>query len=408
MSRHLTDQQVQSYRKLPLQDLLEMEAHVAKCEGCRIRLSRSLTDSAEVLNSYFAEREPDHLVFEQLKAYVDGFLDETDREMMESHLSLCQQCAEDEADLRRTKQDLLAAPLDGNPSFLSQARFLWKSPEYSFAFRAVTMAAAAALVALLAGFPYRGSMKKDLQTQNQELKERIQILEKSQKPEAAGEKTFLVSLLDGNSLVRMDESGALYGLDVYPKAYHDRIRAVFAHASLPSPPWLRDLGGPNGIVRGETGAEPGKFEVIRPVGVVVESDRPLFQWKSCPGASHYQVKIYGSKFQVVASSPDLNSRSWSPSASLDRGEIYSWQVDAFTRDGIVTVPLAPAPEAKFKVLEQHKAQELEEIRSRNPGAHLLLAALYAENGLLEEAGRELEGLKKANPDSMFVTKLAVK
>jgi hypothetical protein len=48
---------------------------------------------------------------------------------------------------------------------------------------------------------------------------------------------------------------------------------------------------------------------------------------------------------------------------------------------------------------------LNDARKRFPNAHLLLAALYARAGVLEEARKELKILESANPGSPLVPQL---
>jgi len=417
---HLTEEQIRLYRKLPAEELFSVDHHLSLCEDCRNRLAESQKSMKQIpeLRSYFSTPEPDHLLFEQLKAYVDSTLNETDREIIESHLSLCNQCEQDTADLRQIRSDLLTFRQSNKRSFTNQVLFLWRSPEFSAVFRTVSLAAAAAFVALLAGIILRGpedefrAKLEEITDQNQKLEEELRELERKNRtledkvPESNTRK-LLVSLMDGKSRIEMDEGGNVYGAGAYPEGYRDRIQTVISSGSLTTPPWLRDLGHPGGTVRGED-KESGRFEVLSPVGVVVELDRPKFRWNSVKGASQYQVKIYDNRFRIVTSSPALHSSTWTPSAHLKRGQVYSWQVDALTEGGKITAPLSPAPEAKFKILDEQKLLELERIRREARGSHLVLAVLYTEYGLIAEATKELEELKKANPDSLFAGNLAVK
>ncbi len=56
--------------------------------------------------------------------------------------------------------------------------------------------------------------------------------------------------------------------------------------------------------------------------------------------------------------------------------------------------MPPAPEAKFKVLEQSQANELERIKKTAANSPLTLGVLYAQAGLLNDAEREFETLLK--------------
>ena len=69
------------------------------------------------------------------------------------------------------------------------------------------------------------------------------------------------------------------------------------------------------------------------------------------------------------------------------------------------MPRPPAPQAKFHVLDQTKANELTKAKRAYGSSHLTLGLLYAEAGLLREAEHEFRLLQKANPQSEIVKKL---
>lgn len=419
MTLHLTEEQILNYRTLDADKLFAVENHLLNCEQCRNRLSEfeNKKDRSAVLRAYIQPSESDHLLFEQLQAYIDGELDETDQEIIESHLSLCNQCREDAADLRKTSQEL-TSPQIAKPSFGNQVLYLWRSPQYSAAFKTVSLAALAAFVALLAGLIFRTPQNdyqaklNEAQQQNRKLQEQVRELETKNKkleqnPAATNPKPLLLSLLDGKERIEMDQAGNIYGTGSYPEPYRNRIQEVISKGNLQNPDWLNDLGS-SSVIRGETNVEKKEFAVITPVGVVVESDLPAFQWTAQRNAQKYQVKVYDNRFQLVAESPELKTLTWVASKPLQRGKFYSWKVDAITTTETITAPLMPAPEAKFKILEETKLKELEQIRAQAPDSHLLKAIAYTEAGLIQEAAKELEELRKANPDSVFVQKLSVK
>ena len=90
---------------------------------------------------------------------------------------------------------------------------------------------------------------------------------------------------------------------------------------------------------------------------------------------------------------------------LKRGEVYVWQVTA-TKDGLeITSPSAPMPEARFKILEKAKAGELQRLAKEYRDSHLILGAIYAHNGLLDEAEREFQMALNKNQDADKARKL---
>jgi hypothetical protein len=74
----------------------------------------------------------------------------------------------------------------------------------------------------------------------------------------------------------------------------------------------------------------------------------------------------------------FRATKWTIPSSLPLGAVYTWQVTAI-RDGVeVKSPVQPAPEARFKILEQAKVDELERVRRAHPNSHSILGTLYAE------------------------------
>jgi hypothetical protein len=145
--------------------------------------------------------------------------------------------------------------------------------------------------------------------------------------------------------------------------------------------------------------EGGGFSVLDPVGDVLLTDRPTFRWSALEGAAGYVVEVYDDRFNLVASSPQLTARSWAAPQTLPRGKVYSWQVKALKDGQEIKSPRPPAPQARFRVLDRSKADELARAKRAYPSSHLTLALLYADAGLLKEAEQELRLLQRANPNS---------
>ena len=60
-------------------------------------------------------------------------------------------------------------------------------------------------------------------------------------------------------------------------------------------------------------------------------------------------------------------------------------------------------EAKFKVLEEVKARELNRLKRAN--SHLALGVFYAQEGMATEADREFQFLVDNNPQSSIAQRL---
>ena len=268
-----------------------------------------------------ADEGPAHLQYEQLAAYADGSADAIDREIAESHASMCARCSAELEDLRTFAA---AAP-----------------PK-----RAWLVAAAAAILAVIA----------------------LLIAPKHD--------TF--TLHDNGREVRLTP------------ADEQRIVAALSRVK----PERRT---PSSAMRGS--ASPADaFEPLSPIGCVVVSDRPTFEWTAVPGA-RYKVEVFGEHFRPLAASDLLDTTRWTAPEPLARGGTYAWQVTAFHGTSETTAPAPPAPVARFVVLDAVHARDLANLERQQPRSHLALGVAYAEAGARAEATREIRALAAENRDS---------
>jgi hypothetical protein len=140
------------------------------------------------------------------------------------------------------------------------------------------------------------------------------------------------------------------------------------------------------------------------VGIVVLEDHPLFQWEPLAAATAYQVAILDRDLQPVIISNKITDQQWRPDQMLKRGGIYLWQVTAFTSNGEIASPAPPEPEAMFKIVDEKKFQQIQQATNANSPS-IVLASLYAESGLVQEARTELITLQKQNPNSQLIQDL---
>src|ERR1041384_5222341 len=96
MNGHLTESLIERYREqaLPPAELLDAGDHLAACELCRQRLDdeKRLQAAGQSLRRDLAATGLTHITYEKLVLYVDGGLDQTDNEIVDSHFKLCEQC----------------------------------------------------------------------------------------------------------------------------------------------------------------------------------------------------------------------------------------------------------------------------------------------------------------------------
>src|SRR5258706_9910250 len=113
MSGHLSSEEIERFRARALQpdELVRAHDHLAACEPCRARVNAAvqpLTTLNSLLTEFAAEaeREPEHLLYEQVAAYVDDELEEPDNDLITSHLAWCERCGGRVQALRAIKAEL--------------------------------------------------------------------------------------------------------------------------------------------------------------------------------------------------------------------------------------------------------------------------------------------------------------
>jgi hypothetical protein len=211
-----------------------------------------------------------------------------------------------------------------------------------------------------------------------------------------------VLLTDNGRRITLDSEGNLRGLDSVPVNYvslvrealtDERVRVVDARLPGNSGARVRGAG------EGET------FRLWSPVGVTVLAERPAFKWEPFAGAERYVVFVRDLTSDAEIESPAITGTEWTPEAPLKRGHTYAWAVEAVKGGSRIHAPSAQAADAKFKILDKTKADELTRAKSASGGSHLVMGIVYARYGLVREAEAELESLRSENPRNQTVGRL---
>lgn len=429
MSEHLSTQSLEQYRQRALSpaELLVADDHLAACEHCRARagedgqseqLLRALDANLQA-GALGAERE--HLPFEQIAALVDNGLDRADREVAESHLELCRMCADEADDLRAFRSSLANTPTEQ----VAQKARATTAPALTEKFPAFRrlftfplqprFAAALALlfVSLTAALlwwqsrpaPEVGQTTRPPATTETPRPEDANIANATPTPAASDAATqILVALEDGSGQVTLDAQGAIKGLEALSPDAQRAVKNALTSGRVEESESLARLNGRGGTLMGSPG-QGETFSLLSPVGVVVRADRPRLRWRPLPEASAYTVTVLDSDLKIVATSPSLSTTAWTPPRALERGRVYKWQVSALKDGEEIVAPAAPAPEARFRILDRNTNDELRRLEKANARSHLARGVLYAQAGLLVEAERELRALVAANPQSAVARNL---
>jgi hypothetical protein len=390
---HLSQKQVEDYslHQLGAAELLAVSDHLGACEVCRVRVEGALSGDVAFLalhDEAFSENGLDsaHLTAGQTADYVDQSLAGEALQMVDDHLSGCEHCALAVADLRAFRNEI-APSLDRRYGPVSEGG--WRQRFASlFKVGPVPAFGAAALavlvVATIAWLVWRTQGEKApevvaVSSPTPPVSQPSPSPEPSLQPPPAQE--VVAQLNDGE----------------VPPAYQNRVKEVLTSQRIGRSSQLQGLTRPSSTLMGSNN-QP-EFSVLEPTGSVSLTDRPAFRWSEMEGATGYVVEVYDDQFKLAASSPQLTNRSWTIPQPLPRGKVYSWQVKAIKDGQEITWPRPPAPQAKFRILDQSKANELARARRAYSSSHLTLGLLYADAGLLREAEHEFRLLLRANPNS---------
>ena len=459
MSEHLsTKEEVERYlqRALTPAELLAADDHLSVCSTCRRRLVEAgrpealLSNVRASLNAE-ARHAPTHLVYEQLADYVDGRVDEAEREVMDSHLAVCTQCKEEMRDLFAFKETLARAPLaevnaPATPTF--RERFL-SSVRTTFSLRPLRLASGLAALALVVlavtlWVVWKSSTTKPGTQEIVQTQPSPRLVETPPAPPAASPTPqteqqqsninagdpppappvvtppanpapgiappgapaeTVVALNDGGRRLTVDNQGRVSGLEELAPSEREAVRASLLTGRAPASP---ELNGLNGRKDQTLMGAPGSgvpFGLQGPVGIVVRTETPTFRWHALEGTTQYSVSVFDSGFNKVMTSGPVTKTEWTAPRALPRGAVYAWQVTALVEGKEIQSPVPPAPEARFRLLSRTQEESVRRAEKLYAGSHLTLGVLYSRAGLLDEAEREFRALLAANPDSQVAKKL---
>jgi hypothetical protein len=279
---------------------------------------------------------PEH---ENLVAFAEGRLSDVDRELVQTHVDLCAQCAEDVRDVSELR-DQMAAPMT-----LRKTGNGWK-----YLVGAATVAAAALILA-------------------------IALREEAPAPVT-------------NQAVVTPASPASPRDSALSSSEQTAVDYALASGRVDVPASVRALRGSTGRLLGSP-AQSADLLPMSPSGTFVESAAPQFSWRPIAGAVSYSVAVFDSAFRQVASSSALTTASWTPTVQLPRNVPLAWQVTARMSDGTdVLAPAPPHPEARFTVVDPPTASLIADLRSRLADQPLALGILLAKAGLVDQAAKE--------------------
>jgi hypothetical protein len=451
MPRCLNTEEIRRLRHgaMAAEELLRADLHIAGCEDCRARLldSSQLVGAARSLAGrvrWNPKLEFNCLDDEQAAAYVEGALDATDREIVDSHLATCSRCVEDVRSLEEFRAEMIDYPetvFGPEPRRVAAASGWAERMRALFAPRRLAWSLAGAAVVLAAFFggrlwrdarpsPRMEQVEAQLRATREQLARTERELQDAKQNAAAAEgrierqESELAELRNRASrkvpaertLALKDGSGAV---EVRLKLPSDLPRDLAlataqlletgeaAASELAQQTLARLVTEGEEVRSGSEAPSPPGDEVpvlFSPVRTLVLSDRPAFRWAPVKGATGYVISFFQNQPRRLLweQSVGMQGESAFPSdrPPLSPGETYAWMVEARMPDRSFYSKLA-----RFEVLGGSRRAEVQTLSRRYAGWHTVLAALYEREGLYDEAARELQSLVRRNPGSKSARRL---
>jgi hypothetical protein len=194
-------------------------------------------------------------------------------------------------------------------------------------------------------------------------------------------------------------------LDALSESERALVERAVTNGELPRAAVLAALNPPPGVLMGSPQPAPS-FAAVRPAGVVVDEDRPTFEWTVAGSSAEYRAAVFDTMFNKVAESPWLRDTTrWTPDRPLARGATFAWQIVAKVGGREFTVPSPPQREARFQITSADDHHQLANLRTRAGDSPLTLAVLLADAGLLDDAAQALARARAVDPTSAAVTRL---
>jgi len=356
-NQHLSREQLEKYRDRVLApgELSAIDGHLGRCSQCRDQLAASVAPTTAVsLLSSVRDARSEHLTYEQMDAWVEDELDQTERELVVAHVGLCASCAHQ---LRAYEQaaPAMSAPVApvvnvARPTIepAKLAKVGWGERLRSVLLSPQTAIVVAALVAIAIIAPYLAL-----------------------RPGSSGEQT---SITTGDPL-------DLSPLETLPEVLRNGARALTTSETPELPPVLETLPQPQGP------------DLQYPRLESVEGTQPILRWMAF--GSSYNVAVLDAQGMTVAHMDGLTATEWQVPVALMPGAVYTWQVSAEGR----------TESASFRILDEGQAGLIMAVRASHAGSHLALGAVAYQFGMLRDAEREFDALAREYPTSAKADRL---
>lgn len=434
MAEHLSQTQLERFAigRLAEAEPIVMANHLATCDTCHQGLAETLKRhrGSEGISFTLAPEfwlKHEHLDYEQLSALADNKLDATEREIIDTHLTICAPCREDVSSFLAFRKQIEPEmrvrywPITIKPGRNASATWGWLrglagKPAYAIAIVVIGIALVAGVAIFLKrradNFQAKQAPSPTVNPvapgetptpDNRAANSPSPALPNQSAWENPNNSGALIALNDQTRVVTVDKQGKLSGLDEVPASTRDEVAKAMKSERIERAAVLKDLDVEESALRGSNRGQ--SFKLISPARTVIVSDRPTFRWENVSGASSYRVYVLDSDGRGAAKSEELSPEhtEWPVPRALKRGEIYAWSVIAVVDGKEIISPNTSSPEMKFQILSNGSLQQLNSLKRTR--SHLALGIFYARVGMDREAEREFKALLRLNPESKVATNL---
>ena len=353
IERHLTFRQIEAYlaKRLPPEQIPALQEHAETCSGCRVMLMDTVIAAGAA-----------HLTEKQAVDFVAGLAPDSETALLNGHIESCASCAAMVADLEEFRESL---PTSGR--LRRRAIILWLLP------------VAAGLIAVAGVSVWSALRPRPL------------------------EPKIVAQLRDADGVLQLSENGTLLSTARLPADAAELVKYALRSGRLPEgPPEV--LTEPRETLRSSAGTGM-RLRILSPNGVHLISDRPEFRWAPLDGAWDYRVTVVDEDLKEIAASGPLKSPSWVPETPLPRLRTLLWQVTAIDHGVRITAPAPPEPSPRFAIVSEMAAQRIKAAQTDKPLSRMLLAILYSQAGLRDEAKAEIAAVASQNPGSALANSL---
>jgi len=396
MSAHLTADQIENYlsRRLSRADLDHVHDHLFDCEDCYdqfLDLFEKQKLPIEIDLDELGGLKDWHLEGEDLRAYVEGRMDQLDLDFANMHLEGCEWCKEEVISFSEFNSKLsyyLSKRHRPTKRHSIEGRYI---PELRNLSRPLQMAGVSILGLLLLSstimvWLFAGTKPAGESAGVSEQAVQTPPLHIEQIPSSANTNSHATEERSAKQVSREDNISS---------ARIKHSPDVNLLAKNPIKPSVIDLFDRSSVVLRGGSSEDEYFNVISPYRTVIGQDKPDFHWSTLSGASSYVVSVYDKDLRLVVTSEPLTVSHWRIPLQLKHGEIYTWIVTAHKDGKEVVAPLLPA-RAEFMIIAQTDLVSLN--RKLKAGSSKLgRGVIYAEAGLLDDAEREIQAHLVMNP-----------